>query len=74
MQGKWDGQTERRRYPNDHDSLIQCLTLLAEHVKNFDQHVEDDKVLSKKVDFSTKMIYIAMGAIGVLQLIGIFKH
>lgn len=77
--GKWDGITERRLKTDDHDTLIQLVTILNSHVKNFDSHVTDDKesfnVMNKKADFATKMIYIAMGGLGVLQIIiGLIKH
>lgn len=72
MDKKWDGETERRSFPSDHDNLIRVIAILAEHVKNFDNHVIDDKLMAKKVEFSTKMVYMAMGAIAVLQIIGIF--
>lgn len=75
MMNEWDGETERRRTPSDHDNLIRVITLLAQHVKNFDNHVEDDKVMAKDVRFSTKMIYMGMGALGALQMVIIFiKH
>ncbi len=74
MSTKWNGETERRNNPSDHDNLIQVITLLAEHVKNFDNHVQEDKIMAKEVKFSTKIIYMGMGAIGLLQLLAVLKH
>lgn len=64
----WNGNVERRHNPSDHDNLIRVITLLAEHVKNFDTHVLDDKILSKKVDFHSKMIYIGIGGLGMINI------
>lgn len=70
----WDGRTERRRNPSDHDNLTRVMILVEGHVKNFDSHVDDDKAMAKKVEFSTKIIYIALGGLGMLQLLGILHH
>ena len=71
----WDGNTERRHNPTDHDNLIRVIAILAEHVKNFDNHILDDKNALKKLDWANKMIYIGLGAIGTLQFVAIFiKH
>lgn len=71
----WDGNIERRRSPTDHDSVVRLLAMFAEHIKNFDNHVLDDKSMYKKIDFHSKMIYVGMGAIGMLQFVLLFtKH
>lgn len=74
MQKPWDGLEERRIEPTDHDNLIRVITILSEHVKNFDSHVVDDKAIAKKVEWSNKMLYMGLGGIAALQLIGIFRH
>lgn len=76
---KWDGITERRLKSQDHDTLIELVQILKSHVENFDEHIiqdrEDFKDINKKVSFSTNMIYLAMGGLGMLQvIIGIIKH
>ena len=64
----WDG--EERRFSNrDHDTLIEVVQILKSHVGNFDKHVEDDKALTKDVKFHSKIIYVCMGGLGVLEII-----
>lgn len=69
----WDGKTERRSDPTDHDNLIRVITILAEHVKNFDQHVIEDKKnfesLSNKLWSHARYIYIGIGMLAVIQVI-----
>ena len=65
---KWDG-TERRKKASDHDTLICLVQILDNHVANFNAHVEEDKVLAKEVRFSTKIIYMGLGALGIIELL-----
>lgn len=65
---RWNG-IERRKPSTDHDTLICLVQILDNHVLNFEKHVEDDKVLSRDVKFSTKMIYIGIGGLGMLEVI-----
>lgn len=72
--GKWDGKEERRHFPTDHDNLVRLLTSVEEHVKNFDKHVIQFNEHVKDDKFVAKMVYMGMGGLAVLQMIGIIKH
>lgn len=70
----WNG-TERRKPSSDHDTLIELVVILNNHVTNFNKHVEDDKVLEKDIRFATRMIFLALGGLGMLDIIvNIVKH
>lgn len=73
---EWDGRTERRSNPSDHDNLTRVITLLGEHVKNFDTHVADDKrafeTMGNRLWNHAKFIYIGIGGVAILELIGFF--
>lgn len=72
----WDGKTERRNNAGDHDNITRMLTILDNHVKNFDKHVEEDKSLFKEMGDKlwkhATFIYIGIGIITTLEFI--FKH
>lgn len=72
----WDGKTERRGNPNDHDNITRLLISVESHVKNFDKHVEDDKNsftrITSRVDKHAIYIYMALGALAILQFL--VKH
>lgn len=76
MPQPWDGKTERRNNAGDHDNITRIITILDNHVKNFDKHVEEDKVnfgdVNKKVQVHAQYIYIGIGIIAVLQFL--LKH
>lgn len=76
----WDGKTERRINNRDHDTLIEVVQILQNHVENdtrnwqrFDAHTKEDKEnfnsVTVKVDKHAMYIYMAMGAIGLLQIL-----
>lgn len=65
----WDGKTERRSNPSDHDSLTRAIAILENHVKNFDNHVVEDNKLRERVEKHAMYIYLAIGGLGVLQFI-----
>lgn len=75
MQGKWNGE-ERRLAKGDHDTLVELVQIIKNHVDNFDVHVTTDdtnfKEMKSDIKFNSKWIYIGMGAISVLQIIGFF--
>lgn len=67
MDNSWDGTTERRQKAQDHDTLVQMVEILKNHVNNFDMHREDykehkqeDKINFKRID---KTIYTATGVL-----------
>lgn len=73
MPTKWDGE-ERRASTRDHDTLIQIVQIMDNHVKNFDTHVNafrsheiQDQVnfdkLRKEVLAVQRIIWMATGII-----------
>lgn len=62
----WDGKTERRNNPSDHDNLTRLLNIVETLVNNFDKHVIEDK---KNFDFNNRIIWIGFGALGTLELV-----
>ena len=69
----WDG-IERRNKATDHDTLIQVVQILTNHVENFNQHVTDDKAafdeIGKRLWNHAKFIYIGIGIVAVLEVLG----
>lgn len=69
----WDGSTERRSNPSDHDNLTRAINILESHVKNFDNHIIEDKENFKsirdQVGKHAMYIYMALGAIGVIEFL-----
>lgn len=69
----WDGKTERRSNAGDHDSIVRMLAILGTHVKNFDTHVIEDKENFKsirdQVGKHAMYIYMALGGVGVIEVI-----
>lgn len=65
---EWNGK-ERRKPSTDHDTLIALVQILDNHVENFNKHVDDDKILAKDVRFSSKMVYMGLGALGALEVV-----
>lgn len=61
----WDGKTERRSNPSDHDNITRMLVVTEQLVKNFDSHVEED---TKNFGFLNKAVWIGFGALGMLEL------
>lgn len=74
----WDGVNRRvsENKSQDHDTLIEMVQILRNHVDNFDKHVEDDKtsfrVIRDQVGKHAVYIYIGLGVIGTLQFL--FKN
>lgn len=72
----WDGKIERRSNAGDHDNITRMITILDNHVKNFDKHVDEDssnfKSVNNKVDLHAKYIYIGMGILAVINFL--LKH
>lgn len=73
MSHLWDGKTERRSNPSDHDNLTRTIVMLEglvsnfqEHRKDFEEHTKED---NKKFDFLYRAVYIGFGAIGMLEII-----
>lgn len=66
MPNIWDGKTERRRDPSDHDNLIRMLVITENLVKNFDTHVVEDK---RNFGFLNKAVWIGFGALGMLEIL-----
>lgn len=62
----WDGKTERRQSNNDHDNITRMITILDNHVKNFDTHTLEDK---KNFDFLNKTVWIGFGALGTIEIL-----
>lgn len=73
---KWNGITERRANPDDHDKLTRLLVAVENHVSNFDTHVKEDKESFKdvrdQVGKHAKWIYVGLGVIGTLEFL--LKH
>lgn len=63
----WDGTTERRQKAQDHDTLIELVTILSNHVVNFNAHVESDtsnfKELKTTVLNIERCVWVATGVI-----------
>jgi hypothetical protein len=79
MPGAWNGE-ERRKGNRDHDTLIEVVQILQNHVENdtknwarFDVHTAEDKqnftTVTNKVDKHAMYIYMAIGAIGLLEIL-----
>lgn len=60
----------------DHDTLIEIVQILKNHVNNFDSHVKTDsdnfRDIGNKIWVHAKWIYICIGGVGVLEFIGFF--
>lgn len=69
----WDGQTERRAIPDDHDKLTRLLVSVETHVQNFNRHAEEDKVNFKEIRDQigkhAMWIYMAIGGVAAIQLL-----
>lgn len=66
------GDPERRQKAQDHDTLIELVTILNGHVTNFNQHriefnnhIVDD---TKRFDFLQRSVWMIFGGIAVLEL------
>jgi hypothetical protein len=72
MTQAWDGRIERRNNAGDHDNITRLITILDNHVKNFDQHVEKDEARFKEIGDKlwnhAKFIYIGIGIVAVLEV------
>jgi hypothetical protein len=79
MQPEWNGN-ERRQPTKDHDTLIQVVTILDNHVKNFNMHTDAFKAheirdqanfdsLRKDVLGIQRVIWIATGIILAVQFL-----
>ncbi len=71
---------ERRKHSDDHDTVIELVAILKSHVdsnaknwERFDDHVADDKKsfdkIGDKLWLHAKYIYIAIGGVGLLELL-----
>ena len=72
VQEKWNGH-ERRKSTRDHDTLIEMVQILKNHVGNFDihrkdylTHIGDDK---KNFEFLNRVAWCGFGGLGVLEII-----
>lgn len=72
MDKTWDGVTERRRTAQDHDTLIEVVQILKNHVKNCDedrrivsQHMIDD---NKSFERINRNIYMFNGGLIVVNI------
>lgn len=72
MQEKWNGE-ERRLSARDHDTLIQMVQILQNHVENFDKHRDDftehSKDDKKNFDFLNRTVWGGLGGLAVLEII-----
>lgn len=79
MRESWDG-IERRKKAQDHDTLIQVVQILKNHVENFDkhaaqfeQHVKDDnesfQLLMRKVDLVFRYVYMGLGGVTLFTVL-----
>lgn len=70
---RWDGKVERRLYPNDHDNIVRAITILENHVKNFDSHVVEDKenfkTIRDQIGKHAIYIYMSVGGLAVLNFL-----
>lgn len=73
MPNTYRGPERRRGQADDHDTLIELVQILTNHVKNFEEHTKrfeahmaDDHTNFK---FLNKNIYIGMGIIGCFQFL-----
>lgn len=68
----WDGKIERRNNPTDHDNLTRLLISVENHVKNFEKHIEEDKIsfgsVNEKVDKHAMYIYMGIGALAIIEI------
>jgi len=69
----WDGRTERRESPNDHDRITRLLVLSESHSddikefkRDFKDHVKDDNHKFTKINW---FIAIGVGIISTLEFI-----
>lgn len=66
MSMSWDGITERRKSPSDHDNLTRALVILETHVKNFESHIIEDK---KNFAILFRAYWFTIGAIFFLEFL-----
>lgn len=68
----WDG-SERRESTKDHDTLIQMVQILQNHVNNFDKHRTDFSDHIKKDDknfeFLNRVAWCGFGGLGALEIV-----
>lgn len=68
----WDGKTERRQNPSDHDNIVRLLVSVENHVNNFDQHTREDLTnftnINSKVDTHATYIYIGIGILMAVEV------
>ena len=69
----WDGKVERRQNPSDHDNIVRLLVSVENHVNNFEKHTNEDvenfSKVNNKVDKHAMYIYMAIGAIAIIEII-----
>lgn len=70
---KWDGRTERRGNPNDHDKLTRLLVLsesqgedIREFKSDFKDHVKDDNQRFTKANW---FIGIGVGIVTAVEIL-----
>lgn len=61
----WDGK-ERRHDAQDHDTLIEVVTILKRHVENFDAHVIQDDANFKTLN---RIVYTGVGILVAIEFI-----
>lgn len=65
----WDGKTERRKDPTDHDNITRMLVITENLVTNFNTHVDKDE---KNFSRLNKAFWIGLGVLGTLEFL--LKH
>lgn len=72
----YNGDERRSQTVKDHDNLIEVITILAQHVKNFDTHVESNELdfanLIASVDRLKFYVYIGVGIAVAVQVLPAF--
>lgn len=67
----WDGNAERRKNSDDHDTLIALVEVIKNHVDNYEEHKTDNEKqfeqLIKQVAFQNKCLYTGMGFLMALE-------
>lgn len=72
MNSLWDGQ-ERRKNLSDHDTMIELVQIMKNHIDNFNEHRKDfdeHKIEdNKSFKFLNRTVYMGMGGLATLQFI-----
>lgn len=74
----WDGEDRRISAAKDHDTLIELVQILRDHVKhfethmtNYEQHLKDDaanfKIVMKALEGIHRVFWVGLGVFFVIQ-------